>query len=108
MMTAMIRTAFQTWQTQTNPGAPPGNSNNNQFQGSPESVPTHIKEWNAEEIGYFDPKYEETGPMITVEKSVFYRDVFSFIDRLQDMAVVRGHDKMRIVLSQCLRGAALI
>lgn len=68
----------------------------------------NTKEWNADEIGYFDPNYEGTDPVVTVGKSVLYRDVYTFIDRLKDMALVRGEDKLRTAIPLCLRGSALI
>lgn len=69
---------------------------------------SNVKEWNPEEIGFFDPDYEGSGPVVNRGKSVFYRDVYAFIDRLKDMTHVRGLDKLRSVIPQTLRGSALI
>lgn len=66
------------------------------------------KEWTCEDIGFFDPSAEGTGPVTNVGKHVFYRDVYCFIDRLKDMTGHRGPDKLRNVIPQCLRGSALI
>ena len=82
---------------------PPGNpGNNNNGTGS------NVKEWNADEIGFFDPDYEGSAAVVNAGKHVFYRDVYVFIDRCKDMAPLRGEDKLRTVLPQCFRGAALI
>ena len=66
------------------------------------------KEWNPEEIGLFDPDYESTGAVVNGGKTVFYRDVYAFTDRLDDMAVIRGEEKLCTVIPQTLRGSALI
>ena len=113
MMAATVRTALQAWSfSQGGPGGPvppggPGDYIEDPDAGNANAV-IRTKGWGPEEIVYFDPKYEGTGPVVNVGKSVFYRDVYSFIDRLQDMAILRGHDKLQTVLPQCLRGAALI
>lgn len=46
--------------------------------------------------------------MVNVGKNVFYKDIYAFIDRLKDMAPIKGEDKLRTVIPQCLRGTALI
>lgn len=81
------------------PNPPPHN-------GTPTSNVT--KEWNAEEIGFFDPDYEGTGPVVNAGKHVFYKDIYVFIDRCKDMTPIRGDEKLRTVLPQCFRGAASI
>ena len=86
------------------PGGPAGDPNQNNGVGNPPVV----KEWNADEIGFFDPDYEGEGPVVNAGKHVFYKDIYVFVDRCKDMALLRGDDKLRTVLPQCLRGAALI
>lgn len=39
---------------------------------------------------------------------MFYRYIYAFIDRLKDMAPLKADDKLRTVLPQCLRDAALV
>lgn len=86
MMATIVRTALQAWQFQRpNPteglGRLPGPSNgNNGLQPNLGNPLVVIKEWSPKDIGYFDPEYEGTGPVVSVGKSVFYWDVFSFID----------------------------
>lgn len=67
-----------------------------------------VKEWNVEEIRFFDPNYEGTGPVINVGKHVFYKEVYVFIDWCKDMALLKGDNKLHTVLFQCFYGAALI
>ena len=71
--------------------------------------PNWVKPWTPEEIGFFDPDGDlSEGAVATVGRHVFYRDVYVFIDRLKDMAPLRGEDRLRIVIPQCLRGSAII
>ena len=101
VINAAIRAALQNLPHNNPQRDPPGN---NQQLGTSHNT----KEWNADDIGYFDPSYEGTGPVVNVGKSVFYRDIYAFVDRLKDMAPLRGDDKLRTVIPQCLRGTALI
>lgn len=69
-------------------------------------------EWKAEDVGFFDPEADGSsnadGPIINSGRHVFYTDVYTFVGRLQDLASVRGEEKLRTVIPQCLRGSALI
>lgn len=56
---------------------------------------------NPEDIGFFDPHYKDTGPVVSHE------DVHAFVDRLKCSAAFRGLEELRTVLPQCFRGAAL-
>ena len=69
----------------------------------------------AEEVGYFDPEYQQeqgsngsNGPVVNAGKHVFYKDVYFFTNRLKDLAVQRGEADTRAVVSSCLRGTALM
>ena len=86
----------------------PQNPENNQGPVHPGGPFGNNKEWNAEDIGYFDPDYDGEGPVVSAGKSVYYRDVYAFIERLKDMTPIRGMEKLRTVLPQCFRGSALI
>ena len=85
-----------------------------EYQGPPPTVPPQEpREWRAEDIGYFDPDYEDSNSnysnaMVSTGKHTFYKDVYTFVDRLRDMAKLRGPDKVRTVLPECLRGTALV
>lgn len=81
----------------------PGHGNNPR----PEATPVLVtKEMNPEEVGFFDPEYEGSGPVVNAGKNVFYRDVYAFVDRLKDMEQIKGEEKLRSVVPQCLRGSA--
>lgn len=43
------------------------------------------KDWRPEEIGFFNPNCEEPGPVVTINRHVYYRDVYAFIDRLKTL-----------------------
>ena len=54
---------------------------------------TNLHQLRAEEVGYFDPKYQPEqqstvppGPVVNAGKYVYYRDVYVFVDRLKDLA----------------------
>lgn len=70
------------------------------------------KNWIFEEIEYFDSKYDELAntrsSIVNVEKHVFYRNVYTFVDRLKNLASLRDNDKLKIAISQCLRESVLI
>ena len=67
-----------------------------------------IKEWTYEDIEFFDSNYEKNEFIVNVDKHVFYRNVYAFIDKLKDMTMHRKSNKIRNVISQCLRESALI
>ena len=68
----------------------------------------------ADDVGYFDPSFEDPNgtktdaPVVNAGRHVFYRDVYAFQDRLQDLVPLKGEDKVREVIPTCLRGSALI
>ena len=69
----------------------------------------HIfKNWNAENIEFFDSVAEETDFIINIDKHVFYRNVYTFTDRLKDMIVIKNDSKLKTIISQCFRESALI
>lgn len=60
------------------------------------TITTAKPEIRAEEVGYFDPEYQQergtktSGPVVNAGKHVYYRDVYVFIDRLKDLANQRN------------------
>ena len=68
------------------------------------------REWKAEEVGFFDPGYEDANdsPIVTLGRHSLYRDVYAFVDRLKDLAKQRHVDKLRTVLPECFRGECQI
>ena len=59
-----------------------------------------------------DPEYQQehgaNAPVVNAGKHVFYKDVYIFTNRLQDLAVQRGEADTMAVLTSCLRGSALM
>ena len=77
----------------------PGPGNNFKADATPVLV---TKELNPEEEGFFDQKYEGNSPVINAGKNVFYREVYPFVDRLQDMKQIKREEKLRLVVPQWL------
>ena len=96
---------------------PPGNPGPPGPPGTPGSdgAGNGTNNLKADEVGFFDPSYEDpngskTDPQAVVNagRHVFYRDVYAFVDRLKDLVYLKGEDKVRELLPTCLRGTALI
>ena len=51
------------------------------------------KDWRPEEIGFFNPNYEEPGPVATMNCHIYYWDFYVFIDRLKDVALSQSIEK---------------
>lgn len=69
-------------------GAAPTNPTPTPILPTPPS--TH---WRADEIGLFDPHLDKShgdGEIATVGKDVYYRSVMLFIERIRDMAMIKG------------------
>ena len=68
---------------------------------------------SAKDVRYFDSSYENnsnfTAFIVNVERHVFYRDVYVFVDRLKDL-VKEFIDEQRIkkLVSDCFRDSSLI
>lgn len=65
---------------------------------------SHLK---ADDVGYFNPGAKGTEPVISISHCTYYRDVYTFVDRLCDMVQLKGEDAVRAYTSACLKGAAL-
>ena len=73
------------------------------------------KTLRAEQVRFFDPEYQQeqgdtlagniSGPVANAGKYVYYRDVYVFVNRLKAMA---KKNNVKPVISECLRGTALI
>lgn len=121
-MVGLFQTMLQTTLQQF---FPPSNQNSSQplptietseQQASPPktSLPrTNPGQLRAEEVGYFDPEYQQeqgtsNGPVVNAGKHVFYKDVSVFTDRLKDLAVQRGEADVKVAMTACFRGSALM
>lgn len=47
------------------------------------------KKWNSENTNFFDLGVENIAFVINVNKDVFYRNIYSFIDRLKNMTICK-------------------
>jgi hypothetical protein len=88
----------------TPPSGPGGPADDGAFNQNNNGRLTH------KEVGYFDPSYPSTddSPIVTEHGSVFYRDVYIFVDRLEDLVSFKGEAAVRELVPSCLRGSALI
>lgn len=83
-------------------------------------APVNIKKLRAEDVGFFDPEYVDekttsSGNTQTINtrtvntgRHVIYRDVYTFVDRLKHVAYSHGNTAIVAVISECLRGGALM
>ncbi len=67
-----------------------------------------IKKWIVDEIDFFDSNADKENSVLNVDRHVFYKNIYVFVNRLKDMITIRDENKLRTILSQCFREAALI
>ena len=82
----------------TGPTGPPG-ADGYSSSGTPN--------WNAKDIGFFDPHLDKSygdGDIVTQGSDVYYRNVMLFIERVKDLAAIKGAAVVRTNLNTCLRG----
>ena len=66
--------------------------------------------WNTADLGYFDPHLDKSygeGEIVTVGKDVYYRSPILFVERIRDLATIKGASIVRSNLNTALRGSAL-
>ena len=110
-MVARITAALQ----QNNPPTPP--TPPTLAVPTPQEVPTPTNtpvqkdtKWRPEELGFFDPLLDKsygTGDTAMVGKDLYYRNVFLFIERIEDLARIKGDELIAANINTCLRGTAL-
>ena len=66
------------------------------------------KNWIAKKVEFFDFTAEKIESVINFDKHVFYKNVYAFVNRLKNVNSVRKEDKLRFIISQCLRDTILI
>ena len=89
------------------PPGPAGVDGVNGAGGNQGGIPA-IK--SSEDIGYFDPTYEDSGnsSIVNAGRHIFYRDPYVFVDRLKDLARGSvGEQRIRELVPGCLRGGSL-
>ena len=67
-----------------------------------------IKDWTAKEVEFFDSTADDFESVINLEKHVFYRNVYAFVNRLKNVSFIREKDKLRVVIFQCFRNITFI
>ena len=86
------------------------NSNNN-FQSFADHN-NNVDEWRVKNVDFFDLDYDDDivdnvdKSIKYFDKHIYYVDVYVFVDRLKNLVSLRDENKLRIVLSQCLRDYA--
>ena len=66
------------------------------------------KDLISKKVGFFDSTVDEQRSVVNLKKHVFYRDIFAFVNRLKNVSSVREKNKLRLIISQCLRDIVLI
>ena len=110
---AVAQAVTQAMRTINNSGSGPTPSGGTSSDGNPSGGnggDRGTQDWKLDEVDFFDSEYEDANNAFIVNagRHVFYRNVYAFIDRLKDVVFLRGEDKLRIMIFQCLRGFALI
>lgn len=84
---AQIRAILIELKGQNGGQGPPGPPDENGNSGN------HGVGFTPEEVGFFDPLLNQAygpGPVITVGEDAVYRDVHLFMERLRDVAMIKG------------------
>ena len=89
--TRFTRTPSTTPQPSTIQGSPPPHRASPQFEANPHTNKGGIGRWRGEELRTFDPAID---------------NVYTFTDRINQVAGLRGHRLIQLNLSLQLRGAA--
>ena len=66
------------------------------------------KDLISEEVEFFDSTVDGQRSVVNLKKHVFYKDIFAFVNRLKNVNSVREENKLRLIISQCLRDIVLI
>ena len=67
-----------------------------------------FKKWTSKEIEFFDSTTNKIEFVINLEKHVFYKNVYVFVNRLKNVASLRDENILRNIIFQCLRDTTLI
>ena len=106
-------TALQSLMRAPGPPGPPGQQGPQGLPGEPGATgitATGSDRWNPADLGYFDPHLDKSygeGEIVTVGKDLYFRSVILFVERIKDLATVKGDALVRTNLNTSLRGAAL-
>lgn len=75
--------------------------------GTPSDQATADTRWRAEELGFFNPSAQGHDEVVFARRDIYYRSVQLFIERIKDIALIKGAPTVRLNLSSCLRGIAM-
>ena len=103
MINAAVQAAIQVLPCHQGPPGPTGPT-------GPAGTGSGSSSWQLADLGYFNPMLDKSygeGKVVTVGKDVYYRLVILFIERIKDLASVKGAILVRSNINTCLRGTAL-
>ena len=60
------------------------------------------------DIEFFDFVFKGEGFVINLNRYIFYKNVYIFVNRLKNIVIIKNNNKIREVLSTCFRGEILI
>lgn len=85
-------------------GQPPDNGNGGNSQNNTPAPEERSMSsmWKPDDIGYSDPEFDGHGPEAGLigssSRHVYYRDVYTFVDRLRVLAPIKGLDALRVAI----------
>ena len=67
-----------------------------------------FRKWTLKEVEFFDSTAKDDEFVINLKKHVFYKNVYFFVNRLKNVISLKNENKLKVIISQCLRDIALI
>lgn len=61
-----------------------------------------------ENIRFFDLDCKKPGPIVIINRQIYYQNAYSFVDQLKDIALLGSLEKTQFILLQLLQGSAWI
>lgn len=86
---------------------PHGSQEPQSEQGAPGQLTTTDTTWNAGDICLFDPSKKFKDGMDTIQNVCVYSDVYTFVDHMTDLILLKSEAVVRANMHSCLRGDAL-
>ena len=66
------------------------------------------KNWTAEQIDFFDSNMKNIESIVNIKKHVFYKNIYAFFDKINNIFSIKNKPNLRFVLPQCFRDSVLI
>lgn len=109
-ITNAVNAVVQNLNLPAGPPDPPGPPGNPGLPGNDavDNGNGNSSQLKSDDVGFFDPAMEGEGPIVTVGRYTFYKDVYAFVDRLKDIAAIKRNDKVREALPTCFRDETFI